>query len=154
VVKKNILYYTNAAIIVIFAGIYMFHLPYFLHARIRNNYTFPKYFPYFIMVLMCLVDVIKIASGPESNLMKYGKLPEEEKKLYNISKVKMTQILYFLSLTIVTVFSFIFTELYPNVIPYQVLLVCYLVELVILFIFAYTKWVLNWFCRNRLVDQL
>jgi len=148
-VRKNIGFYTVAAIIVIFAGVYLFHLPDLFGARDSVNYTFRKGFPDFVLLLMCLVDMIKIAVGRESDLMKYGKLPEEEKKLYNISKVKITQILYFLSFTILIVFSYIFTEIYPNVISDTVFIVCYLVELVILFIFAYTKWILNWFCREK-----
>jgi hypothetical protein len=93
--------------------------------------------------------MIKIATGTGNALMKYDKLTDEEKKLYNISKIKMTQILYFSSLAIVIVFAFVFSEIYPNVIPSAMFIVCYLVEIVVLFIFAKTKWILNWFCRKK-----
>ena len=146
--RRNIRFYIVAAIIVIFAGVYLFHLPYFFHKRNSGDYTFQQYFPYFVMVLTCFWDVIKIATGKENDLMKYGKLTEEEKNQYNISKVRKTQILYFLSFFIVIVFSFVFSEIYPNVIPYTVIIGCYLVELVIALIFEKTKWILNWFCRN------
>ena len=81
------------------------------------------------------------------SLMRYGSLTDEEKKLYSISKVKMSQILYFLSLAIVVALAFV-SLIYPNIIDPMILLVCCLIEIAISFIFENTKLILNWFCRK------
>jgi hypothetical protein len=88
--------------------------------------------------------VIKIVTGTKNNLMRYGKLTDEEKELYDISKVKMSQILFELSLVVLVILAFV-----PNVIASNTFIVCYLVEIVVLLIFSKTKCILNLFCKKK-----
>ena len=146
---KRIRYYVYAAIIVILCGIYIFSLPLIANSGNIIHDTISKYFSCFLLFLLCLLNIVRTAKTTGNYLMKYGKLADEEKELYDISKVKMAQILYILSWTILLVFDSVFSSIYPNVIPNTVFIVCCLVGLVFLFIFAATKWILNLFCRKK-----
>ncbi|WP_077613244.1 hypothetical protein [Clostridium sp. Marseille-P2415] len=106
--------------------------------------------PYLAILLVCLFNARNIVTGTGNTIMReYGKLTDEEKELYDISKVKMSQILYVLSLVFVTVLAFVFSVIFPNVIFPKTFIVCYLVEIVVLLIFSKTKWILNWFCKKK-----
>lgn len=106
--------------------------------------------PYLAILLVCLLQARKIVAGTGSTIMiAYGRLSEEEKELYDISKVKMSQILYLLSLFSLTIFAFVFSVFFPNIISSRTFIVCYLVEIIVLLIFSRTKWILNWFCEKR-----
>ncbi len=105
--------------------------------------------PYLAIILACLFNARNIVTGTGNTIMReYGKLTAEEKELYDISKVKTSQILYVLSLVIVTVLAFVFSEIFPNVIAPKTFIVCYLLEIAVLLIFIKTKWILNWFCKK------
>ncbi len=111
--------------------------------------------PYLAILLVCLFNARAIVTGTGNSIMrKYGKLTDEEKELYDIRKVKMSQILYVLSLVIVTVLAFLFSEIFPNAIAPKTFIMCYLVEIVVLLIFSKTKWILNWFCKKSRIKQL
>lgn len=149
---KKIRYYTYAAIIIILSGIYIYNLnPSVQHVTgIKNviDFTYINYFVLLASIIVCLINVIKTLRGTgKISLMRYGSLTDEEKKLYSISKVKMSQILYFLSLAIVVALAFV-SLIYPNIIDPMILLVCCLIEIAISFIFENTKLILNWFCRK------
>lgn len=106
--------------------------------------------PYLAILLVCLFNARYIVTGTGNTIIKeYGKLSNEEKKLYDISKVKMSQILFLLSIVIVTVFAFVFSVIFPNIISTKLFIVCYLVEIVVLLIFSKTKLILNWFCKKN-----
>lgn len=105
---------------------------------------------YLGIILVCFINVIYIVTGMgNSSLRVYRKLTVEEKKLYDLPKVKMMQILFILSMVIVTVLAFLFTEIYTDIIDPKIFIVCYLVEIVVLTIFSHTKWILNWFCMKK-----
>lgn len=106
-------------------------------------------FNYIAILLICLINAIYTVTGTGNTLMGYGKLKDEDKELYDISKVKMSQILYILSFAIVTVLAFVFSEIYPDVFTLKTFIVCYLVEIIVLIIFSKTKWILNWFCKKK-----
>ena len=55
---------------------------------------------------------------------------------------------------ILIVFQFVFSEIYPNVISFTVFNVWCAAELAVLFIFARTKLILNWFCRKKQVEEV
>lgn len=110
---------------------------------------FKEYSSYFTILFICLINIRAIVKGVNNYMGKYGKLAEEEKQLYDISKVKVSLILHVLSLVLVTVLAFIFTEIYPNIIAPKTFILCYLAEVVVLLILSYTKWILNWFCKKN-----
>lgn len=106
-------------------------------------------FSYLAIILVCLINGVYIVTGTGNTFMRvYRKLTVEEKKFYDISKVKMMQILFVLSMVIVTVLAFLFTEIFTDIIDPNIFIVCYLVEIVVLIILSYTKWILNWFCKK------
>ncbi|WP_143321940.1 hypothetical protein [Clostridium sp. HBUAS56010] len=110
--------------------------------------------PYLAILLVCLFNVSSIVRGSENTIMrKYGKMTDEEKKLYDISKVKMSQILYILSLVLVTVLAFVFSVIFPNIIYPNTFLAFYILEIIVLFILSETKLILNGFCKKNRINQ-
>lgn len=106
--------------------------------------------PYLAILLVCLFSLRNIVTGSGNTIMKkYGKMTHEEKELYDISKVKMSQILYVMSLVFVTILAFVFSVIFPNIIYPSIFLACYLVEIIVLLIFSKTKWILNGFCKKK-----
>jgi hypothetical protein len=106
--------------------------------------------PYIAILLVCLFNARNIVTGNGNNIMiKYGKLTDREKECYDSSKVKVSQLLYLLSLAGLTVLSFVYSVIFPGIILPKVFLVCYLVEIVLLLIFCKTKWILDVFCKKR-----
>lgn len=104
---------------------------------------------YLAILLACLVSARAIAIGNGNTLLRgYSELTEEEKESYDIKKVKRVQILYVLSVAIVTLCAFVFSEVFPNVLPVKLFVGCYILEIIILFLFLKTRWILNWFCKK------
>ena len=111
--------------------------------------------PYIAILLVCLFNARYIITGTGNSIIrKYGKLTDQEKELYDSLKVKMSQLLYVLSLAILTVLAFVFSVIYPNIILPKMFIVCYLVEIVVLLIFSETKWILNLFCKKSRISNL
>ncbi|RKD33853.1 hypothetical protein BET01_13360 [Lacrimispora algidixylanolytica] len=111
--------------------------------------------PYIAILLVCLFNARNIITGTGNPIIrKYGKLTDQEKELYDSLKVKMSQLLYVLSLAILTVLAFVFSVIYPNIILPKMFIVCYLVEIVVLLIFSETKWILNLFCKKSRISNL
>lgn len=105
---------------------------------------------YIGIILVCLISAGRIVTGTGNTIMReYGKLADEEKQLYDISKVKMSQILYVLSLVLLTILAFIFSEIFPNIISTNTIIMGYLAAIVVLLIFVKTKWILNGFCKKK-----
>lgn len=111
--------------------------------------------PYIAILLVCLFNARNIITGTGNPIIrKYGKLTDQEKELYDGLKVKMSQLLYVLSLVILTVLAFVFSVISPNIILPKMFIVCYLVEIVVLLIFSETKWILNLFCKKSRISNL
>lgn len=111
--------------------------------------------PYIAILLVCLFNARNIITGTGNPIIrKYGKLTDQEKELYDSLKVKMSQLLYVLSLAILTVLAFVFSVISPNIILPKMFIVCYLVEIVVLLIFSETKWILNLFCKKSRISNL
>ncbi|ABX42139.1 hypothetical protein [Lachnoclostridium phytofermentans] len=107
-------------------------------------------FPLIAILLICLIYLIRVVTGTKNTVMReYGKMTEEEKELYDISKVKMSQILCILSIIIVIVLDFVFTKFFPDIIAPNTFTVCLLVEMVVTIIFFKTKWIINFFCKKK-----
>lgn len=105
--------------------------------------------PYLAILLVCLFNARNIVIGSGNTIMReFGILTDDEKELYDITKIKLSQILYVLSLVLVTVLAFVFSVILPGFILPKIFIVCYLVEIVVLLIFSRTKWILDWFCRK------
>lgn len=147
--EKNI-YYFCVAIIIILAGICIYDLQNTSDNANTKDYIYKKYFPYLAVLLVCIMNTINIAKGTGDSLMMYGKLTDEEKKLYDMSKVRISQILFGLSLIILTVLAFVSLEIYSSIITPPLFIVLCLIEIVVLFIFSKTKLVINWFCKKKL----
>lgn len=100
-------------------------------------------------LIICIISAIRTMNGTGNTIMRqYGKLIDSEKERYDISKVKKSQLIFILSFVIVITLNFIFKEIFPNSISPNVFTVCYLVVIVVLCIFMYTKWILNRFCKK------
>jgi hypothetical protein len=111
--------------------------------------------PYIAILLVCLFNARNIITGTGNPIIrKYGKLTDQEKELYDSLKVKRSQLLYVLSLAILTVLAFVFSVISPNIILPKMFIVCYLVEIVVLLIFSETKWILNLFCKKSRISNL
>ena len=145
--KKNIRYYTYAALILICAGLYVYGLsprvPY--GAAIKDKlYSYSTYLPFLILIIYCFINIILAII----NRGKYFQFTDEEKKLYSISKVKVATIFFFLFVTVVTAFEIVFWAIYPHLISPMILIGCFLIEIVIVVIFEHTKWIFHWFCKK------
>ena len=107
-------------------------------------------FSYFAMIFIGIINLINVANGSGNTFMsKYNKkLTDKEKECFDEAKVKAVQVLYALSLIVLAVLAFVFIELYPNIIAPNIFDICFIIEIVILFIIN-TKWFLNVFCKRR-----
>ena len=106
-------------------------------------------FPYVAMLLVCVFNARNIINGTDNTFMrKYRKLTDEEKELYDSWKVKVSQLLYVLCFGVLTVFAFVFSVVFPDVIGTEIFIVGYVVEVVLLLILSETRLVLDGFCRK------
>jgi hypothetical protein len=106
-------------------------------------------FPYVAMLLVCVFNARNIINGTDNTFMrKYRKLTDEEKELYDSWKVKVSQLLYVLCFGVLTVFAFVFSVVFPDVIRTEIFIGGYVVEVVLLLILSETRLVLDGFCRK------
>lgn len=104
---------------------------------------------YIAFILIFLINILRIVKIPEYAFPRiYKKMTDEEKKIYDISKIRYVKILFSLAMIILTIFAFIFSEVFPDIINQNVFLISYLIALVIIF-FLDTKWMLNWFYKKK-----
>lgn len=101
----------------------------------------------YIAILLVPISIIRDI-GTKNAISKYKKLTDQEKKIYDISKVKLSELLYAISLIILAILAYIFTEIFPDIISTNIFIWCFLIEIVVLLIFSQTKWILNLFCKK------
>jgi hypothetical protein len=81
-------------------------------------------------------------------MKKYEKMTEEEKRMYDVSKVKMVQVLFIMWVLILTIIAFIFDKISPDIVDYNIFLICVIISAVLVTILS-EKWVLRVFCKKK-----
>lgn len=103
---------------------------------------------YLFILYLSLLHLWYILGCKKNTLMKkYEKMTEEEKRMYDVSKVKMVQVLFIMWELILTIIAFIFDKICPDIVDHNIFLICIIISAVIATVLS-EKWVLRVFCKK------
>ncbi len=107
-----------------------------------------KNLPLLCVILTCLIGKKRTKLAPESFCYQYRKLDEEEKRLYDIHKIRQIGEIWFYSLILITILFLIGKTLFPQVNFLYMFVALYAIDFILYLLFSYTKWGLTLFCKT------